>query len=503
MKLALALSLTKVFQNHQMGKGMVNFVEKYNSRLLYGGSWLLLCGCDDCLYCCAAGVLRWDVGAGAAVYPAGAVYRGSVGFSVGVVYRGGVAGYSGCMVARGISVGAVYGGNGGGGIAVAVEAQQGGGAAAGVLRCKLVNEYVKEDKLTFDKYEFLDRVHWDGFCKEKSSKEFMATSTKARASAMMNKNFSHAGRTGFTGLKENFDTIWPQLEADYDYVKQVQNERFKLFILSKAKKNKETKAYELTDDTKEKIKELVCVEQSMIKDESYFNENDDPLKRVLGPEHGGCSRTVSNVIGSTKVHGGLFNVGKHRKKNDTGRDGSRGSVPIQMVDESRIPSSSSDTSGGQNINYPPIELMNEALNPISSQRVTSSQIDNPEVITEVGYIPQQVEELDEISSLLEQQYEVGPMCFVNMLKQVEEGERTQMPTTIDRNIEDPIAPNIHGLDPKFIDPEIEIALEKIKKRPQSIQMIFQILAAFIGDDHSVTCSSPDGMHRKRYVEGLS
>ena len=29
MKLALALSLAKVFQNHQMGKGMVNFVEKY------------------------------------------------------------------------------------------------------------------------------------------------------------------------------------------------------------------------------------------------------------------------------------------------------------------------------------------------------------------------------------------------------------------------------------------------------------------------------------------
>ncbi|KAD6454288.1 hypothetical protein E3N88_08994 [Mikania micrantha] len=68
-------------------------------------------GCSGGLYCGAVGVLRWDVGAGAAVYPAGAVY------SVGVV---------------GISV---YGGSGGGGgIAVAVEAQEGGGAAAGVLR---------------------------------------------------------------------------------------------------------------------------------------------------------------------------------------------------------------------------------------------------------------------------------------------------------------------------------------------------------------------------------
>ncbi|KAD7479691.1 hypothetical protein E3N88_02827 [Mikania micrantha] len=48
-----------------------------------------------------------------------------------------------------------------------------------------------------------------------------------------------------------------------------------------------------------------------------------------------------------------------------------------------------------------------------------------------------------------------------------------------------------------------MALEKIKKRPQSTQRIFQMLAAFIGDDHSVTCSSPDGMYREWYVEGLS
>ncbi|KAD6454845.1 hypothetical protein E3N88_09551 [Mikania micrantha] len=103
-----------------------------------------------------------------------------------------------------------------------------------------------------------------------------------------------------------------------------------------------------------------------------------------------------------------------------------------------------------------LKLMNEALNPISSQRVASPQIDDLEVTTEVVYIPQQVEELDEISSLLEQQYEVGPMGFVNMLKQIEERERTQMPTTISRNIEDLIAPNIQDPDPKFIDPEIEI-----------------------------------------------
>lgn len=36
----------------------------------------------------------------------------------------------------------------------------------------------------------------------------------------------------------------------------------------------------------------------MIEDGTYFEGNDDPLIRVLGPEHGGKTRTISNVIGN-------------------------------------------------------------------------------------------------------------------------------------------------------------------------------------------------------------
>ncbi|KAL8233036.1 hypothetical protein R6Q57_002814 [Mikania cordata] len=73
----------------------------------------------------------------------------------------------------------------------------------------------------------------------------------------MNKNFAHVSRTGFIGLNEKFDTIWPQLESDFEHIKYIQHERSKLWILSKAKKNKETKAYELPPETKDKINELV------------------------------------------------------------------------------------------------------------------------------------------------------------------------------------------------------------------------------------------------------
>ncbi|KAL8210983.1 hypothetical protein R6Q57_005420 [Mikania cordata] len=165
----------------------------------------------------------------------------------------------------------------------------------------LVNEYVKKNLLPFDKYTFLDASQWPKFRKEKTSAEFVEKSNKARASAQMNKNFAHVGRTGFIGLNEKFDTIWPQIESDFEHIKYIQNELTKLWILSKAKKNKETKAYELPPETKDKINELICVEKEMIKDGTYNKGIEDPLSKVFGPEHGGRTRTVSNVIVDTIV----------------------------------------------------------------------------------------------------------------------------------------------------------------------------------------------------------
>ncbi|KAD4385871.1 hypothetical protein E3N88_26040 [Mikania micrantha] len=127
------------------------------------------------------------------------------------------------------------------------------------------------------------------------------------------------------------------------------------------------------------------------------------------------------------------------------------------------------------------------------QKLTHCELQFPfQPSSELVVAKRQVEELDDISPLLEQQYEVAPMGF---LKQIEQGEQTQMPTTIAPNIEDP---NL-----KFINPKIEFALEKIKKRPRSIQRISQMLSAYVGDEHAITCSTPNRMYSVKYVKGLS
>ncbi|KAL8218089.1 hypothetical protein R6Q57_021462, partial [Mikania cordata] len=244
------------------------------------------------------------------------------------------------------------------------------------FKIMLVNEYVKKKgELPYGKYKFLDATHWDNFCKEKTSEEFVicildyfyytycyyfyiclftsfnnyfliynkAKSNKARMSEHMNKNFADVGRTVFIGLNEKFKTIWAQHELDFEHIKNIQNDRTKLWILSKANKKKETKSYELASYTKDKINELAYVEKEMIEDGTYFKGIDDPLNRVLGPEHGGRSSTVSNVTGSTKVKGGIFKVSKHRNPSVASVYGNLGTAPIQRVEKSTVLHSSSDT----------------------------------------------------------------------------------------------------------------------------------------------------------------
>ncbi|KAL8200398.1 hypothetical protein R6Q57_011737 [Mikania cordata] len=71
-----------------------------------------------------------------------------------------------------------------------------------------------------------------------------------------------------------------------------------------------------------------------------------------------------------------------------------------------------------------------------------------------------------------QQQQVGPMGFVDMIEQGDQIElqETQIAFTSVTKIP----------SPKFVDLEIDIALEKIKKRPQAIQNISKMLADYVG-----------------------
>ncbi|KAJ0459940.1 hypothetical protein HanHA89_Chr16g0654811 [Helianthus annuus] len=88
--------------------------------------------------------------------------------------------------------------------------------------------------------------------------------------------------------------------------------------------------------------------REMIEDGSYFAGKDDPIVRVMGREHDGRTRAVSELIGSTQVQGGLFNRSKKRAKRGNSLDANQERGSVSWVDKN---------SGGPIISYPPIEKL--------------------------------------------------------------------------------------------------------------------------------------------------
>ncbi|KAI3819942.1 hypothetical protein L1987_13795 [Smallanthus sonchifolius] len=91
--------------------------------------------------------------------------------------------------------------------------------------------------------------------------ETKAKRAKAKASSAKRKHVLRLGRGGWSGLKRKKGFIWPQLELSYEELNGLQNPRSKLYLMGYAKINKETKMYELDDDTFQKGGALVndCV----------------------------------------------------------------------------------------------------------------------------------------------------------------------------------------------------------------------------------------------------
>ncbi|KAK1428079.1 hypothetical protein QVD17_16907 [Tagetes erecta] len=183
-------------------------------------------------------------------------------------------------------------------------------------RSKLYTKFVKLKKNACDTYSYLEPDHWNDFVAQKSIAEFKAKSARAKAANAANKNVLRVGRSGWVGFKERKENIWPQLVAKYPDLKEITNPRSRWFLMGRAKEIKATNEYELTDFVIEIGADLFRVEKEMMTDESYAQNKDDPLVRVVGTEHGGNSRTVSHLIGKTKVHGGLFKNVNHDTDSD-------------------------------------------------------------------------------------------------------------------------------------------------------------------------------------------
>ncbi|KAL8210937.1 hypothetical protein R6Q57_005374 [Mikania cordata] len=284
---------------------------------------------------------------------------------------------------------------------------------------------------------------------------------------------------------------------DFNENNQPVGENFTWFMSNYALKCKQLLPYYLNtkDIPQDVIEETwlqikICVEKEMIKDGTYNKGIEDPLSRVFGPEHGGRTRTVSNVIGKTKVKGGLFNIGKNRKT----------SVPSvgERVEKSPVFHGSNVTSGRQYNSYPPIEKLTpcELLFPFqpSLEFVVAKGQAWPSLDRTLhGRLIN--ENCVKVDTIVQQQHQVGPMGFVDM---IEQGDQIPLQETQVASTSVPKIPS-----PKFVDPEIDIALAKIKKRTQAIQSISKMLADYVGDEHAIICNSPDGMYAETYEECLS
>lgn len=86
-----------------------------------------------------------------------------------------------------------------------------------------------------------------------------AKSAKAKKNSAKKKSQNHVGRGGWPGLEKKAPIIWPQLVAKYEFLESIQNERSKLYLMSFAKKDKETKMYDLPQKTIEDFKILVTI----------------------------------------------------------------------------------------------------------------------------------------------------------------------------------------------------------------------------------------------------
>nr|KAJ0198358.1 hypothetical protein LSAT_V11C700370730 [Lactuca sativa] len=168
--------------------------------------------------------------------------------------------------------------------------------------------------------------------------------------------------------------------------------------------------YDLPQKTIEDFKILELEEKNMIADKSYYQNEEDPLVRLLGPEHGERSQTISSIIGPTKVSGRLF---KNVKK-------SRNSIP--RVDTSPPFCQSNGVSGGRLVEYPPIEVMTtcDFLLKVADTELkvasgmawpTSEMVIHSKPVNE-GCVKVQVDEIIEI-------YEVLPVHVVTRTDEVE------------------------------------------------------------------------------------
>ncbi|MFS7905199.1 hypothetical protein Hanom_Chr01g00044891 [Helianthus anomalus] len=99
----------------------------------------------------------------------------------------------------------------------------------------------------FEKYDYLDSELWGSFVAIVDSKEWKETSRKAKKIVEKNTDPSHVGRCGYCGLEPHVESRWNQLVSSYPILDLIQDDRSKMYTVSRAPFNPVTKLYELSE----------------------------------------------------------------------------------------------------------------------------------------------------------------------------------------------------------------------------------------------------------------
>nr|GEW75706.1 hypothetical protein [Tanacetum cinerariifolium] len=172
----------------------------------------------------------------------------------------------------------------------------------GKFKSMLVTNYVRTNRLPFQKYPFMEDRHWIDFIASKSTEKFLSERAILHVLGRLRRNKNK-------GLKELTSDVQERLKK--------LSERAILHVLGRLRRNKNTRLKELTSDVQERLKKLVLKEHQIKADGSFFVAGKDPLIGVLGPEYPGRTRAVSSVVGFKKA---LGSVGSKRKKKVTIED---------------------------------------------------------------------------------------------------------------------------------------------------------------------------------------
>ncbi|KAM0019585.1 putative papain-like cysteine peptidase superfamily [Helianthus debilis subsp. tardiflorus] len=171
----------------------------------------------------------------------------------------------------------------------------------------------------FEKYDYLDSELWCSFVAIVDSEEWKP---KSKENAEQNTDPSHVGRCGFSGLEPHVESRWNQLVSSYPILDLIQDDRSKMYTVSRAPFNPVTKLYELSEhfvsegELKGTLKKLDAG--------SYSTK--DVVTEVIGKghQHGGRTRLYSDVIGPTKC---LFSELKTKKKKSEAVETTIGASP--------------------------------------------------------------------------------------------------------------------------------------------------------------------------------